>query len=106
MDWINSNHLIITQDSLGLHLALALKKIVIGLFGPTDAKEVHLYGGAKAINASAECEYMPCASPKCINGSYCMDSINGSYCMDSINMDEIVDTVKRVFKEEETKVIA
>ncbi len=40
IDWINSCETIITQDSLGLHIALALNKKVIALFGPTSHKEV------------------------------------------------------------------
>lgn len=40
IDWINSCKIIITQDSLGLHLALALNKTIIALFGPTSSKEV------------------------------------------------------------------
>jgi heptosyltransferase-2 len=95
MDWINSNRLIITQDSLGLHLAFAFKKEVIGLFGPTDAKEVHLYKGAEAINSKVECDLMPCYSPKCLNGSNCMDMIN---------TDEIVESVRNIFRKKEEKV--
>ncbi len=40
IDWINSCKTIITQDSLGLHLALALNKKVIALFGPTSPEEI------------------------------------------------------------------
>lgn len=40
IDWINSCKTIITHDSLGLHIALALNKKVIALFGPTSSKEV------------------------------------------------------------------
>lgn len=40
IDWINSCKTIITHDSLGLHLALALNKRVISLFGPSHHKEI------------------------------------------------------------------
>ena len=40
IDWINSCRTIITHDSLGLHLALALNKRVIALFGPTTDDEI------------------------------------------------------------------
>lgn len=43
IDWINSCRLIVSCDSLGLHLAMALRKKVVGLFGPTLAKEIHPY---------------------------------------------------------------
>ena|SRR3990167_636489 len=41
--WINAQSLIVTNDSLGLHLAMAMDKRVLGLFGPTPSKEIHPY---------------------------------------------------------------
>jgi len=46
IQWLNRVSLIVTNDSLGLHLAMALKKRVVGIFGPTPAKEVQ---GAKNV---------------------------------------------------------
>jgi len=43
MNWINSCKIIITCDSLGMHLALAYRKYVIALFGPSPSKEVYMY---------------------------------------------------------------
>ena len=40
VDWINSCRLIITNDSLGMHIAIALKKRLIVLFGPSSSKEI------------------------------------------------------------------
>lgn len=40
IDWINTNKIIVTNDSLGLHIALALGKQVVAMFGPTSSKEV------------------------------------------------------------------
>lgn len=40
MEWIASCKLIVTNDSLGLHIALALGRRVVALFGPTYASEV------------------------------------------------------------------
>lgn len=45
IDWINTNKIIVTSDSLGLHIALALGKHVVAMFGPTSAKEVYFYSG-------------------------------------------------------------
>jgi len=53
IDWINSCRLIVSSDSLGLHICLALKKNVIGLFGPTPAIEVYMYGCGIAVTARA-----------------------------------------------------
>lgn len=85
MDWINSCRLIISNDSLGVHVALALGKRVIVFFGPTDPMEVYLYGGkGKIICSGQECKYMPCYSPKCITGFDCMKSINLAETVESV----------------------
>lgn len=51
IDWINSCKIIITQDSLGLHLALALNKKVIALFGPTTSEEICFHESSIVIQA-------------------------------------------------------
>jgi len=52
INWINSCETIITLDSLGTHIAIALEKNVICLFGATNSNEVHLYSkGAKITHA-------------------------------------------------------
>jgi heptosyltransferase II len=76
MDWINSCRVLITNDSLGLHLAFALHKKVIGMFGPTDPQEVYFYNGCRIIKSPADCPNMPCGSPKCQSGLYCMTHIS------------------------------
>jgi heptosyltransferase-2 len=52
IDWINSCKKLVTNDSLGLHIALALGKPVVALFGPTNAKEVYMYNNSKYIQKS------------------------------------------------------
>src|SRR3972149_1053907 len=76
IDWINSNKIIITHDSLGLHLAIALKKKVIGLFGSTDWKEVYMYGNGIKIMSPINCPFMPCYTSTCKNDEFCMEQIN------------------------------
>jgi heptosyltransferase-2 len=76
IDWINSCKSVITQDSLGLHIALALKKKVIGLFGPTDPQEVYLYGCGQIVYPKQKCDSMPCYSPTCRSGLKCMESMD------------------------------
>ena len=88
MDWINSCRVVISQDSLGIHLALAFKKIAIGLFGPTDPQEVYDYGNSKILHSRQKCPRMPCYSPKCLSGMNCMANME---------LDRIVDTVKELY---------
>lgn len=76
MDWINSSRLIVSNDSLGLHLGIAMKKNVLGLFGPTPYKEVYFYGRGKAILPKGKFECMPCLEGVCKNQEMCMDNIS------------------------------
>ena len=75
MEWINSCRTIVTNDSLGLHIAQALGKNVVALYGPTIATEVYMYGQGKALTPDCQCEHMPCLSPKCRKKTPCMEFI-------------------------------
>jgi len=76
MDWINSCKVIISNDSLGLHLALALGKKVIGLFGPTDPSEVYFYGRGEAVKSHVACPIMPCFDNYCKTGLKCLEGFD------------------------------
>ena len=52
--WINSCGMIISNDSFGLHVAIAMKKKVIGLFAVTNPNQVYFYGRGCAIVPNAE----------------------------------------------------
>lgn len=72
MDWINSCRLIITNDSLGMHLALALKKQLLALFGPSYSKEVYLYGQGKILTPQIDYKCIPCLQAECFQKEHCM----------------------------------
>lgn len=91
MDWLNSCKIIISQDSLGVHLALALDKHLIGLYGPTDPTEIYLYQRGRHVIAETECPYMPCYNAKCISG------LN---CMETIRIHHVIESVKEILKSE------
>lgn len=84
MDWINSSRLLVTNDSLGLHLGIAMKKYVIGLFGPTPSSEVYFYGQGEAMVPRVDCQYLPCFEGKCKTGLNCMTTINPELVLDKI----------------------
>lgn len=90
MDWMHSCKIIVSHDSLGIHLALAFKKKVVGLFGPTDPQEIYSYGHTKIVHSRQQCEYMPCYRPKCLS-RLC--------CMKSIDIDEIVKAIESLRNE-------
>lgn len=72
IDWIHSCKLLVTTDSLGLHIALALKKNVIILYGPTHSGETYLYGLGKELFPEIDYDCMPCLQPECTQEKYCM----------------------------------
>lgn len=76
MEWLNSCRLIVTCDSLGTHLALALKKKVIGLFGPTPSKEYYFYDRGSIILPSPIPECLPCFKKKCEREKTCLSDIS------------------------------
>ncbi len=61
--------LVISSDTLGMHIAIALKKPVVALFGPTSPQEIDLYDrGIKlwANVACAPCYRQTCPDLKCM----------------------------------------
>jgi len=70
--WINSCRIIVTADTLGLHIALALGKKVLALFGPTNPDETYLYGLGKKIMPESPYECVPCMKDVCDQKKNCM----------------------------------
>jgi len=74
MAWMNSCRLVISVETLGLHLASALKKKVIALIGPTTNTEFS-YGRVTDLRPKPR-DCMPCNMPKCNQETHCMDDIS------------------------------
>ena len=66
--------LVVTGDTLALHLAAALRKKVIALVGPTSSAELDLYG--KGIKITADLPCLCCYNATCGTTPDCMDSIS------------------------------
>lgn len=65
-EWINSCRVLITNDSFGMHIAMALKKKFIAIFGPTHCEENHLYGlGIAFAPKDLGCDLFPCRKNAC-----------------------------------------
>ncbi|MFH1768609.1 MAG: glycosyltransferase family 9 protein [Candidatus Omnitrophota bacterium] len=65
--------LIITADTLAMHIAIALRVPTVVLFGPTCPQEIELYGRGVKIVTPKECA--PCYRNKCDKKPNCMDAI-------------------------------
>lgn len=80
---VNKCSVVITADTLALHIAIALKRPVAAYFGPTCHQEIDFYNrGIKVVTGSA---CAPCYRNQC-------DKL--PTCMDDINLGQIVKAVK------------
>lgn len=66
--------IVITGDSLGMHMAISQKKYVIAWFGPTCAQEIELYGRGVKIQTKATCA--PCWKRSCEKTEMCYDQVD------------------------------
>jgi len=83
MNWINSCRMIVTNDSLGLFLAIAMNKKVLGLFGPTSATEHPPHENLRIITPPIR-DCMPCYKSKCEVGEPCMAEITPQMAAEAI----------------------
>lgn len=71
---LNICDILLTSDSLALHIGVALKKHVIVFFGPTSPSEIELYNNGKKIFPDLDC--IVCYRQKCNLKHTCMDAIS------------------------------
>jgi len=71
---INQIDLLITADTLALHIGIALNKKIISFFGPTSPYEIELYGQGKKIITDKNCKI--CYLRNCNKKVDCMDKID------------------------------
>ena len=79
--------LVITADTLTLHIATALKKKIVALFGPTSISEIELYGKGIKLSSPEEC--------KCFYRKYCSEKES---CMERITSDMVVEAADTLIK--------
>ena len=75
--------IIVTADTLALHVATALGKKIIALFGPTSSSEIELYGKGIKITTEEEC--------KCYYEKYCTEQVS---CMKRISGTDVYKSLK------------
>ena len=81
---------LITSDTFGLHVALALKRKTVCLIGPTSPSEIDMYELGEKILAKSSC--ICCYKKNCKS-------------MDKINIEEIIDVIKNNLKPKITLLI-
>jgi lipopolysaccharide heptosyltransferase III len=75
---------VVTSDTLGMHLAIALKRKAAVLFGPTCPQEIELYGRGSKLFAGIPCS--PCYKQTC----------SDPRCMKEISSREVFEEVKKL----------
>lgn len=76
---------LVTSDSLALHLGIARGRRVVVFFGPTSEAEIDLYGRGEKVITPLDC--------RCC---YLSDCSVRPHCMQSISIDDLLDAVARV----------
>jgi len=79
--------LVITADTLALHIATALEKKIIALFGPTSANEIELYGKGIKLSSADGC--------KCYYKKYCSEEMS---CMEKITSEMVIEAIDALLK--------
>lgn len=107
INWLASCRLIVACDCLGLHLAAAMNKKVVGLFGPTPPEAVYLYGCGVKLTPTCNRPCVPCMQDRCPFDEPCMEFIQAELVQDTIEMllaGELADTVSTGYKARDHKV--
>lgn len=76
---------IITNDSGPMHLAAALKKPLIAIFGSTSPKHTGPYGTGTVVYKNVECS--PCFKRRCTKDFKCMNDISAHEIYDLIKLE-------------------
>lgn len=90
---INGSSLMITNDSGPMHIAFALKKKTVALFGPCSPEEYSTYENVYFIYKNIYCS--PCVH------HFSISPCNGNnQCMKMISVDEVAEIAGKIFKNE------
>lgn len=79
---MNLSDVIVTGDTMALHVATALKKKVVCYFGPTSANEIEDYGRITKIQPVMSC--LVCYKPVCDFIPNCMQLITAKQIYDAV----------------------
>lgn len=74
MGVVDACDLLVTADTMALHIAIGLKKRVVAFFGPTCHQEIDLFGRGEMIVTDFACS--PCYLKTCEKNPTCMMALN------------------------------
>lgn len=73
---------LVSGDSLGLHMGIALRKWCVAWFGPTCSQEIDLYDRGTKVITQASCH--PCWKKVCHKDVMCYDLVNIHQIIDGV----------------------
>jgi heptosyltransferase-2 len=73
---------VLTGDTLALHVATGLGKRVVAIFGPTSSKEIDLYGRGTKIAPGIDCTC--CYKTDCSREPNCMDLVRSETVFEAV----------------------
>lgn len=73
---------VLTGDSFGMHVAIALKKFVVAWFGPSCAHEIDLFDRGVKLHAQVGCS--PCWKRSCQTEVMCYDRVSMSEIQEAV----------------------
>lgn len=79
---VGLSDVLVTGDTLALHIGVALRTQVVALFGPTSAAEIELYGRGVKLSAGMDCTV--CYRERCDISPSCMDKIQASEVFEAV----------------------
>jgi len=79
---VNLCDVVVTADTFALHVATAVGKKIVAMFGPTSMAEVELYDHGIKLHSTDEC--------KCFYNKVCTESIS---CMEKISAEQIFNSI-------------
>lgn len=75
---------VLSGDTLAMHMALAMERRVVVMFGPTSAAEIELFGLGEKVVPDMDC--LACYKRECSKNPNCMDSIS---------VDDVIKAIRR-----------
>lgn len=81
---VNACDIVISGDSLGMHMGIALQKWSVAWFGPTCAHEIDLYGRGVKVQSRATCG--PCWKRSCEKTVMCYDLVDLNEIVEGVKM--------------------
>ncbi len=85
IDWLNSCRILITSDTLGLYLGIALGKKVLCLMGPTSGREQSPHPNLRILYPELARDCLPCFQKQCDYHDPCMNYISPERVMAAIS---------------------